>query len=187
MTPDSRKVDAQQERGERNPAPTRGATPQELATAAGAGDVKPTEPKLLPDEQELRRIIDLIPQTIVVLNPDGKAIYANRLALEYTGLSLDEMRADDFRDRVFHPEDVQRLHEERQKGLSGSVPFENEQRARGKTANIGGFLIRYNPLNPTPGRRIKSRTWNVGRGVSHETKLELGSVDRRVAGFTRSG
>ena len=139
MPPDSRQVDVQQERGERNPAPTRGATPQELATAAGAGDLKLTEPKLLPDEQELRRIIDLIPQTIVVLNPDGKAIYANRLALEYTGLSLDEMRADDFRDRVFHPEDVQRLHEERQKGLSGSVPFENEQRARGKTANIGGF------------------------------------------------
>ena len=37
-------------------------------------------------------------------------------------------------------------------------------------------------------RRIKSRTWNgVGRGVSDETKLELGSVDRRVASFTRSG
>jgi len=28
------------------------------------------------------------------------------VALEYTGLSLDEVSADDFRDRVFHPEDV---------------------------------------------------------------------------------
>jgi hypothetical protein len=74
MPPDSRQVDVQQKHGERNPAPARGATGQELATAAGAGDVKLTEPKLLPDEQELRRIIDLIPQTIVVLNPDGKAI-----------------------------------------------------------------------------------------------------------------
>jgi hypothetical protein len=67
MPPDSRQVDVQQKHGERNPAPARGATRQELATAAGAGDVKLTEPKLLPDEQELRRIIDLIPQTIVVL------------------------------------------------------------------------------------------------------------------------
>ena len=33
------------------------------------GDVKRTEAKLHQDEQELRRIIDLIPQTIVVLNP----------------------------------------------------------------------------------------------------------------------
>ena len=40
MPPDSRQVDVQQERGERNPAPTRGAIRQELATAAGAGDVK---------------------------------------------------------------------------------------------------------------------------------------------------
>jgi PAS domain-containing protein len=91
MPPDSRQVDVQQERGERKPAPT---LPQEMATAAGTGDVKLTEPKLLPDEQELRRIIDLIPQTMVVLNPDGQAIYANRVALEYTGLSLDELRAE---------------------------------------------------------------------------------------------
>src|ERR1700730_8302386 len=38
-----------------------------------------------------------------------------------------------------------------------------------------------------PGRQIGSRTWSgAGRGVSDETKLELGSVDRRVAGFPRS-
>jgi len=52
---------------------------------------------------------DAIPQTIIVLNPDGKAIYANRVALEYTGLSLDDVQTDDFRARVFHPDDVQRL------------------------------------------------------------------------------
>ena len=155
MLPDSRQVHVQQEGGQRNPTPTRGATRQELATAAGAGDVKLTEPKLLPDEQELRRIIDLIPQTIVVLNHDGEAIYANRVALEYTGLSLDEVRADNFRDRVFHPEDVQRLCEERQRGLSGSVPFENEQRARGKDGKYRWFLIRYNPLLDERGNVIR--------------------------------
>jgi formate hydrogenlyase transcriptional activator len=173
MPPDSRQVDAQQEDDERNPAHTRGATPQELATAAGAGNVKLTEPKLLPDEEELRRIIDLIPQTIVVLNPGGKAIYANRVALEYTGLSLDEMRADDFRDRVFHPEDVQRLHEERQKGLSGSVPFENEQRARGKDGKYRWFLIRYNPLIDERGNVV--RWYATGTDIEYrklaETKL----------------
>src|SRR5207244_11850330 len=142
MPPETRQVDVQQERRERrNPTPTRGATPQELATAAGAGDLKLTEPKLLPDEEELRRIIDLIPQTILVLNPDGKAIYANRVALEYTRLSLDEVRADNSRDRLFHPEDVQRLREERLRGLSGSVPSENEQRARRKDGKCSWHLI----------------------------------------------
>jgi formate hydrogenlyase transcriptional activator len=170
MPPDSRQVDVQQERGERNPAPTRGATPQELATAAGAGDVKLTEPKLLPDEEELRRIIDLIPQTIVVLSPDGKAIYANRVALEYTGLSLDEVRADNFRDRVFHPEDVQRFREERQKGLSGSVPFENEQRARGKDGKYRWFLIRYNPLIDERGNVV--RWYATGTDIEYRKQAE---------------
>jgi formate hydrogenlyase transcriptional activator len=170
MPPDSRQVDVQQERGERNPAPTRGATPQELATAAGAADVKLTEPKLLPDEEELRRIIDLIPQTIVVLSPDGKAIYANRVTLEYTGLSLDEVRADNFRDRVFHPEDVQRFREERQKGLSGSVPFENEQRARGKDGKYRWFLIRYNPLIDERGNVV--RWYATGTDIEYRKQAE---------------
>src|ERR1700747_2973185 len=173
MPSDSRQVDVQQERGERNPTPGRGATPQELATAVCAGDGQLTEPKLLADEQELRRIIDLIPQTIVVLSRDGKAIYANRVALEYTGLSLDEVRADNFRDRVFHPEDVQRFREERQKGLSGSVPFENEQRALGKDGKYRWFLIRYNPLLDESGNVIR---WDAtGTDIEDRKRAE----DRR--------
>src|SRR5256884_7185602 len=171
MPPETRQVDVQQERGERrNPTPTRGATPQELATAAGAGDLKLTEPKLLPDEEELRRMIDLIPQTILVLNPDGKAIYANRVALEYTGLSLDEVRADNSRDRLFHPEDVQRLREERLRGLSGSVPFENEQRARGKDGKYRWFLIRYNPLLDERGSVI--RWYATGTDIEDRKQAE---------------
>src|ERR1700756_3778935 len=170
MPSDSRQVDVQQERGERNPTPGRGATPQELATAVCAGDGQLTEPKLLADEQELRRIIDLIPQTIVVLSRDGKAIFANRVALEYTGLSLDEVRADNFRDRVFHPEDVQRFREERQNSLSGSVPFENEQRALGKDGKYRWLLIRYNPLIDERGNVV--RWYATGTDIEYRKQAE---------------
>jgi formate hydrogenlyase transcriptional activator len=112
-------------------------------------DAKPTEP------EELRRIVDLIPQTIIVLSPNGKAVYANRVALDYTGLSLDEVRADDFRDRIFHHEDVQRLRERRQKSLSGTAPFENEQRARGKDGKYRWFLICYSPLLDEDGKVVR--------------------------------
>jgi formate hydrogenlyase transcriptional activator len=97
-------------------------------------------------EEELRRTTDAIAQTIVVLNLEGKAIDANRVALEYTGLSLEEVRAEGFRERVFHPDDVERLRARRQSALAGSVPFENEQRVRGKDGNYRWFLIQYNPL-----------------------------------------
>jgi formate hydrogenlyase transcriptional activator len=114
-----------------------------------------TEAQLRQEREELRRIVDLIPQTIIVLNPDGKAIYANRVALEYTGLSLDEVQAGDFRDRVFHQEDVQKLREGRQKSLSGTVPFENEQRALGKDGKYRWFLIRYSPLLDENGKVVR--------------------------------
>ena len=109
-------------------------------------DLKHAEAKLRQDEEELRRMTDAIPQTIFVLNPDGKAIYANRVALEYTGRSLDDVRADDFRERILHPDDIQRLREERHKALSGTAPFENEQRTLGKDGKYRWFLFRYNPL-----------------------------------------
>src|ERR1700692_3528242 len=118
-------------------------------------DLKRAEAKLRQDEQELRRMTDAIPQTIIVLNPDGKAIYVNRVALEYTGLSLDDVQGDDFRSRVLHPDDVQRLREERHKALSGTAPFENEQRALGKDGKYRWFLIRYNPLLDESGKVIR--------------------------------
>jgi PAS domain S-box-containing protein len=110
------------------------------------GDVKITQPKLHQDEEELRRIVDLVPQQIVVLDSAGRAIFANQRALEYTGLSLDEVRAESFRERVFHPEDIERLREERQNALAGTKPFENEQRGRGRDGKYRWFLIRYMPL-----------------------------------------
>src|SRR5271163_3017804 len=98
------------------------------------------------DDQELRQIVELIPQAIIVLNPDGKAVYANRVALEYTGLTLGEVLESNFRDRCFHPQDIQRLQEIREKALSGTSPFENEQRVRRKDGRFRWFLIQYSPL-----------------------------------------
>src|SRR4029077_6430245 len=91
---------------------------QEALTAALA--------ELKKSEQELRTIIDMIPQMIAVLAPDGHALYVNDLTLEYTGLAADEASGADFRRRVFHPEDVARLEDDRAGALARGEPFENE-------------------------------------------------------------
>src|SRR6202047_2995153 len=114
--------------------------------------------KIKKSEAELRQIVDVIPQAIVVMTPNGKAIDANRATIEYTGLSLDEVRADDFRSRVFHPEDLQRLLEQRRRTLSTPVPFENEYRTLGKDGKYRWLLIRYNPLLDENGNLIR---WNA--------------------------
>src|ERR1700678_4235445 len=48
-------------------------------------------------ESQLRQIVDAIPQVIVVLNPDGTPVYANKTVLDYTGLTIEEVMAPDFR------------------------------------------------------------------------------------------
>jgi PAS domain S-box-containing protein len=168
MPPDTQRADPQREHHAQESVPAREGSA--VTREADAGDVERTEPKLHQDEQELRRIIDLIPQQIVVLNRDGRVIYANRGALEYTGLSPNELSAGDYRDRVFHPEDVKRLREERQRALSGTAPFENEQRARGKDGKYRWFLVRYNPLLDERGNVI--RWYASGTDIEHRKQAE---------------
>ncbi|HEX3704196.1 MAG TPA: sigma 54-interacting transcriptional regulator [Vicinamibacterales bacterium] len=111
--------------------------------------------ELKKSEGELRTIIDMIPQMIAVLAPDGHALYVNDLTLEYTGLSGDEARGAEFRRRVFHPEDLERLQDERHSALSRGVPFENEQRARRHDGHYRWFLIRYRPMRDGHGHVVR--------------------------------
>jgi formate hydrogenlyase transcriptional activator len=104
---------------------------------------------------DLQQIVDVIPQTITVLAPDGTIIYANQAVLDYTGLTIDDVMKSDFRDRVFHPEDVKRLRDERQQAMARGEPFENEQRARGKDGKYRWFLIRYKPLLDETGNALR--------------------------------
>ncbi len=105
-------------------------------------------------EAELRTIVDMIPQLIAVLAPDGQALYVNQSTLEYTGLSPDQATGLEFRRRVFHPEDVERLRDERGSALARGEPFENEQRARRHDGQYRWFLIRYRPLRDEHGRVV---------------------------------
>ncbi len=122
------------------------------------------------DEQELRRIIDAIPQTIVVLGPDGRNLYANQAMLDYTGLTMEEVMAADFRARVYHPDDVARLHDERQEALARGIPFANEQRARRHDGQYRWRLIQYNPLRDDQGQIL--RWYATGTDIDERKQAE---------------
>jgi PAS domain S-box-containing protein len=97
-------------------------------------------------EEELQQLVDFVPQLIVVLEPDGKYIHANRFAREYTGLTLEEYRSVDVIGEVIHPDDAKRMRAVRERAFSGSDPFELEARLLGKDGVYRWFLFRYNPL-----------------------------------------
>jgi PAS domain S-box-containing protein len=100
-------------------------------------NLKQTEEKLREDERELRQITDAIPQAVVVQDPVGLPIYANRAALDYTGLSADDVMAPNFRERIFHSEDVEKFRNERKAALAPGVPFEFEHRVFLTAARYG--------------------------------------------------
>src|SRR6266853_50352 len=106
-------------------------------------------------EAQLRQIVDAIRQGIVILDPEGTILYANQWLLDYTGLRLEEAIAPNLRTRIFHPEDVARVQDERRDALSRGLPFENEQRALGKDGKYRWFLILYNPLRDEHGSVIR--------------------------------
>src|SRR5207244_11142459 len=87
--------------------------------------------------EEVRRTLDAIPHAITILGPDGRTLGANAFVLDFTGLSLEEVRADDSRARRFHPDDVARVREARREAFERGEPFEVELRGR---RNGGQYL-----------------------------------------------
>jgi formate hydrogenlyase transcriptional activator len=118
-------------------------------------DLERTQVQLRKDEQELRRMTDAIPHAIVVRRPDGSPIYANQVALEYTGLTLEDVQGEGLRERIYHPDDLERVREERQEALAIGEPFEVEQRVRRHDGQYRWFLIRYNPLRDDNGHVMR--------------------------------
>ncbi len=118
-------------------------------------------------EGELRRIVDLIPQIIFVIRPDGVPLYANRVAHDYTGISPEELPGTGFGSRLSHPEDVERLRTIRQEFLSRGLPFELEGRMLGKDGGYRWFLLRYNALRDEQGHVVR---WYVTATDIHDRK-----------------
>ncbi len=142
-------------------------------------DLKRAQIRLRQDEEELRRITDAIPHAIIVLDPDGRSLYANRVTLDYTGLSLSDAQTEDFRSRVFHPEDIERLQEVRTSALAGGAPFEIEQRALGRDGNYRWFLIRYNPFHDETGNLV--RWYATGTDIDDRKRSEERTRNENVA------
>ncbi len=118
-------------------------------------------------EAELRRIVDLIPQIIFVIRPDGVPLYANRVAHDYTGISAEELPRTGFGSRLSHPEDVERLRTIRQEFLRRGLPFELEGRMLGKDGGYRWFLLRYNALRDEQGNVVR---WYVTATDIHDRK-----------------
>src|SRR4029077_12457822 len=124
-----------------------------------------------------------------------QALYVNQSTLEYTGLAADQARGFEFRQRVFHPEDVERLRDEREHALERGEPFENEQRARRHDGQYRWFLIRYRPLRDDRGlvvrwyatatdidERKRAEEWTHNENLALREEIDRSSMFEEIVG-----
>src|SRR5262249_55212477 len=96
---------------------------------------------------------------------------------------MEDIAKPNFRERIFHPDDLARLRDQRKAALAEGVPFEVEQRARRKDGQYRWFLIHYNPFRDEQGRIVRwyatgtdindrktneERTWNENIALREE-------------------
>jgi formate hydrogenlyase transcriptional activator len=132
-------------------------------------DRKRAEEMLRQSEAELRTIIDTIRQPIGVLAPDGTNLYANRAALDSSGLTLDDAK-EGFLARICHPDDINRVRDERRTGLLEGVPFDVEMRLLHKSGQYRWYLMQYDPLKDESGQII--RWYNTATDIDDQKRKE---------------
>jgi len=121
-------------------------------------DRKRAEGKTREQEAELRQIVDLVPQVVAVFGPGGERLYANRIGLDYVGLSLEEWRQTpgtfvSSQSSFIHPDDRERgARTYSDSARSGGSAFELEFRLRKRDGPYRWFLARFNPLRDERGQ-----------------------------------
>jgi PAS domain S-box-containing protein len=105
-------------------------------------------------EMELRQVLDFAPQLIAVFGTHYERLYANRPALDYFGVTLEEWQKIRHAS-VAHPDDEERLLSQWDRAVSSGSGFEIEVRFRRNDGVYRWFLIRCNPVRDDQGQVLR--------------------------------
>src|SRR5216683_5804700 len=92
---------------------------------------------------------------------------------------MEDVVTSDYRASIFHPEDLERVREERKAGLARGLPFEIEQRALRKDGQYRWLFLRYNPFHDEQGRLV--RWYASGTDIDDRKRAEDRTRNENVA------
>jgi PAS domain S-box-containing protein len=147
-----------------------------VGTVIDVTERKRAEEELRRSEMEFRQMLDLTPQLVAVFGPNGERLYANRIVLDYLGVSLEEWRTRSDRGGFFHhPDDLERMHVDFDRAHSTGSAFEVEIRLRKGDGSHRWFLARYSPLRDDKGQitRWYAAATDIDERKRAEEKLQL--------------
>jgi|HubBroStandDraft_1064217.scaffolds.fasta_scaffold00071_6 PAS domain S-box-containing protein len=110
--------------------------------------------KLEEQEKELRQVLDLAPQMVAVFGANRERLYANSVALNYVGATLEEWRRKSIGYEL-HPDDAERVRAGAARGLSTRAAYELEVRVRRGDGTYRWFQARYNPMCVDGGQPLR--------------------------------
>jgi formate hydrogenlyase transcriptional activator len=167
---------------------------------------KRAEETIREQEMEFRQMLDLSPQQVAVFGSRGERLYANRIGLDYVGLSLEAEQWRQTPGKIFglssfiHPDDRERAERAFPDSTrsSGSA-YELELRVRGADGNYRWLLVRFNPLHDDKGQ---VKRWYVAltdiedrkraeqklqqENVALREELDKASMFEEIGGTSRS-
>jgi formate hydrogenlyase transcriptional activator len=140
---------------------------------------KITEEKIREQETELRQILDLTPQHIGVLGPDGTPLYANHVALEYFGVTIDQWLDKESRLELVHPDDREHFLGERKNRFLEGVLHEFEARLLKHDGKFRCFMFRLSPLKDERGHI--TRWYGTATDIEERNRAEEGIRKENIA------
>ena len=126
-----------------------------VGTVIDVTERKRAEEELRRSEMELRQMLDLTPQLVVVFGSNRERLYANRILLDYLGLTLEEWRQSSDRSEFIHPDDGGQLTRQFDRAQTSGAGFELELRLRKGDGSYRWFLVRHNPVRDDKGQIMR--------------------------------
>ncbi|QCP52662.1 PAS domain S-box protein [Trinickia violacea] len=116
-------------------------------------DRKQTEAALRAQEQRFELIVDSLPTRVILFGPDGDVLHANRHTLEYSGVTIEELKKWKT-NGLTHPDDREAVIARFRASLSTGEPYEGESRHRRADGIYRWFRVQGFPLRDNEGRIV---------------------------------
>jgi PAS domain S-box-containing protein len=127
-------------------------------------------------ENQIRMLLDAIPQQIWSGPPDGTLDYGNERWRSYMGLDLAELRGEGWQ-RMLHPDDRERVLRAWRESVAKGTPYEQQERHRRVDGKYRWFLSRGLPFRDAEGRIVR---W-YGTNTDIEDRIQAEEELRRLS------
>lgn len=132
--------------------------------------------KIEQKNEELAFVMDIMPTMVWHSLPDGSVEFFNQVYLDYTGLSIEELKGQRWIS-LMHPDDIENTSKLWQKSLATGEYYQVEHRYQGKDGHYRWFLTRGVPLKDEKGNIVK---WYGSSTDIEEHKRDEALLEQRV-------